>query len=56
MERNQTINWVYDFGWARGDNGLRHFLETLNLNGYELVCLTHVTADGYRVFYRRPKP
>lgn len=46
---------VYDFGWARGEVGLLEMLESLDRNGYELVCVTHVTADSYRVFFRRPK-
>ena len=53
-KRNPAM--VYDFGWARGDSGLCVFLETLERNGWELVCVTHVTADSYRIFYRRPKP
>lgn len=56
MKHDPNAPWVYDFGWARGDGGLRVFLETLDRNGYELVCVTHVTADSYRIFYRRPKP
>ena len=46
---------VYDFGWARGEVGLLEMLESLDRNGYELGCGTHVTADSYRVFFRRPK-
>ena len=47
---------VHDFGWAKGDSGLRAMLDSLNRNGYELVCVTHVCADSYRVFFRRPAP
>ena len=45
---------VYDFGWARGDSGLRKMLESMDMNGYELICVTHVHADCYKIFFRRP--
>lgn len=47
---------VHDYGWARGDRGLNHMLQTIDANGYELVCVTHVTVDSYCVFFRRPAP
>ena len=47
---------VYDFGWARGDEGLRDMLASLDQHGYELVCVTHVCSDCYKVFFRRPAP
>ena len=57
-EQNHTIGrpMVHDYGWARGDSGLNHMLQTIDANGYELVCVTHVTVDSYRVFFRRPAP
>ena len=44
---------VHDFGWAKGDRGLQQMLSSLDRNGFELVCVTHVYADCYKVFYRR---
>ena len=53
-ERKQP-KMVYDFGWARGTAGLATMLESLDEHGFELVCVTHVTADSYRVFFRRSR-
>lgn len=45
---------VHDFGWAKGDRGLREMLNSLDRMGFQLVCVTAVGPELYKVFFRRP--
>lgn len=46
--------YVHDFGWAEGDEGLREILDSLDRMGFQLVCVTAVGPEQYKVFFRRP--
>lgn len=47
---------VCDFDEVYGDAGLSRILSYLDSHGYKLICVTHVSADKYLVFFRRPAP